>query len=42
MKKTKLVDIKDNVWKRNPFAIAWKKKNMKLFLARQLFGNANS
>lgn len=42
MKKIKLVDIRNDIWKRNPFAIAWKKKNMKLFLARQLFGSANS
>lgn len=28
-----------NKWKTNPFAIAWKKKNDKLHLAKKLFIN---
>lgn len=31
--------MKKDIWKTNLFAIAWKKKNDKLFMARKLFGN---
>ena len=27
MKTKKMIDVKKNIWKTNPFAVAWKKKN---------------